>query len=186
MSKTYKNNKSGVTGVHYKTRDARWFASISVNGEKIELGRFRDREEAIQARFEAEQFYKNRFQEQTGFQLIHFLLQVKLNIEPHDFNINYEKEYNNLVPYLLYCASAYNGETSFSRYAIENMLNLYKKQIKLEITDLNLIEINNCDYYLEWLNGVSVNKLAKKYNISVTTMNSMIHKINNKIIIKKC
>ena len=36
MSKTYKNNKSGVTGVHYKTRDARWFASISVNGEKIE------------------------------------------------------------------------------------------------------------------------------------------------------
>ena len=60
MSKIYKNNTSGVPGVCYKTRDAKWFASINVKGEKISLGYFRNKEQAIEARIDAEKLYKKQ------------------------------------------------------------------------------------------------------------------------------
>ena len=48
------NNTSGISGVHYCERDGKWVARISVNGKRIHLGSFNNKEEAIQIRKEAE------------------------------------------------------------------------------------------------------------------------------------
>lgn len=48
------NNTSGTSGVHYCERDNKWIARISVNGERIYLGSFDNKEEAVSIRKEAE------------------------------------------------------------------------------------------------------------------------------------
>lgn len=48
------NNTSGVSGVHFSKRDNKWIARISVNGSRIYLGSFDNKDDAIQARKEAE------------------------------------------------------------------------------------------------------------------------------------
>lgn len=52
-----KRNKSGVLGVHYNKRSKRWIARIGINGNKKELGKFINKEDAIKARKEAEKKY---------------------------------------------------------------------------------------------------------------------------------
>ena len=47
-SKLSKNNKSGVTGVHWRKRDSVWFATIGINGKQKWLGQFKTKEEAIE------------------------------------------------------------------------------------------------------------------------------------------
>ena len=54
----YRNNTSGHAGVHWIRRDKRWLAQIQVNGKKINLGYFKEKEDAIKARKEAEAKYK--------------------------------------------------------------------------------------------------------------------------------
>lgn len=45
-----KNNKSGYVGVIWHIRDKKWCARISVNTKLINLGSFKDKIEAVQAR----------------------------------------------------------------------------------------------------------------------------------------
>tara|TARA_B100001057_G_scaffold162519_2_gene163172 strand:- start:527 stop:1012 length:486 start_codon:yes stop_codon:yes gene_type:complete len=54
----YRNNTSGHAGVHWIRRDKRWLAQIQVNGKKINLGYFKEKEDAVKARKEAEAKYK--------------------------------------------------------------------------------------------------------------------------------
>jgi len=56
MSKA-KNNKSGVTGVHWDKARDRWTAKIQMEGKAIYLGRFIDKFEAICARKSANNKY---------------------------------------------------------------------------------------------------------------------------------
>lgn len=56
-SKLQKNNTSGVTGVHWHSRDNVWEAWIRVNYEHIYLGRSTDFKEAVKLRKEAEEKY---------------------------------------------------------------------------------------------------------------------------------
>lgn len=53
----YKNNTSGVTGVSWHKRDKVWQARIKVNYKYICLGRFKNFDDAVQARKEAEEKY---------------------------------------------------------------------------------------------------------------------------------
>jgi hypothetical protein len=53
----FKNNKSGVTGVHLFKRSNKWKATIYVNGKMIYLGLFSDLKDAVKARKEAEVKY---------------------------------------------------------------------------------------------------------------------------------
>lgn len=48
------NNASGVTGVSYSKRDKRWRSYITVKHVRYNLGYFKDKESAIQARKQAE------------------------------------------------------------------------------------------------------------------------------------
>ena len=66
------NNSSGVTGVHWGSRDEKWIAQIGINNERICLGYFDDFDEAVQVRKDAElkyfgeyryKEYKNKQQE---------------------------------------------------------------------------------------------------------------------------
>lgn len=56
------DNSSGVTGVTYCKRDNLWQAKINVDGKCLNLGHFRDKQSAINARVEAEErlgFHRN-------------------------------------------------------------------------------------------------------------------------------
>ena len=53
----FKNNTSGIKGVGYHKRDHKWYASICANMEKIHLGYFDKKEDAIFARKLAEEIY---------------------------------------------------------------------------------------------------------------------------------
>lgn len=51
------NNKSGITGVYWNKRDKCWLAQIGLNNQKIRLGCFKNKDDAIKARKEAEEKY---------------------------------------------------------------------------------------------------------------------------------
>ena len=53
-----RNNTSGRVGVHWHKMEEKWRASIKSNGKNIFLGRFKEKEDAIKAREEAEVKYK--------------------------------------------------------------------------------------------------------------------------------
>lgn len=46
-----------ITGVTYREKIGKWRARIRVNGKQIELGLYRSKEKAIQARIDAEEKY---------------------------------------------------------------------------------------------------------------------------------
>lgn len=49
------NNKSGITGVSWHKRDESWYSYISINNKRIHLGKYKNLEDAIKARKEAEE-----------------------------------------------------------------------------------------------------------------------------------
>lgn len=51
------NNKSGVTGVCKRKRTGLWRAYITINGHRIELGEYKNKEDAISVRKNAEEKY---------------------------------------------------------------------------------------------------------------------------------
>lgn len=55
--KIRKNNTSGYTGVTYNNKNKTWRANIFFKGKKINLGSFKNIEDAIKARKEAEEKY---------------------------------------------------------------------------------------------------------------------------------
>ena len=50
----WSHNKSGVTGVTFEKDRGKWRAGIQMHGKFISLGRYKNKEEAIAARKEAE------------------------------------------------------------------------------------------------------------------------------------
>ena len=60
-SSLYKNNTSGVTGVHWCNKDKRWVASIAVDKKLKRIGGFINKEDAIKARLKAEFKYFKDF-----------------------------------------------------------------------------------------------------------------------------
>lgn len=52
------NNRSGKSGVSFNVRSQKWTASISDSGKRIFLGSFKNKQDAIQARTDAEIKYK--------------------------------------------------------------------------------------------------------------------------------
>lgn len=60
-SKKYKNNTSGITGVYYDKRDNLWYARITCDNVVINIGCFKNRDEAINARKNAEELYFGEF-----------------------------------------------------------------------------------------------------------------------------
>ena len=58
------NNKSGVRGVYFRNDTNKWTASIQLSGKKVVLGCYQTKEEARQARIEAEKKYFGKFRRQ--------------------------------------------------------------------------------------------------------------------------
>lgn len=50
----YSTNTSGITGVFFDKQRQKWVASISCGGKRIFIGRFADKDEAIEARLKKE------------------------------------------------------------------------------------------------------------------------------------
>lgn len=60
-AKRQANNKSGITGVYWSDFEKKWVAQIRVNGKSTRLGGFKDINDAIAARKEAEVKYFGEF-----------------------------------------------------------------------------------------------------------------------------
>ena len=61
-TKINSKNISGIIGVFWSRNDCKWYSRITVNGNKIHLGSFYDKTDAIFARLNAEEkygFHKN-------------------------------------------------------------------------------------------------------------------------------
>lgn len=56
-NKPNKANKSGVKGVYWNEKIGKWEAYINLHRQKIHLGKFREKEDAIKARRVAEEKY---------------------------------------------------------------------------------------------------------------------------------
>lgn len=61
-----KSNTSGTVGVHWCNRDKYWIARINVNGKTTGVGHFKNKQDAIDARLQAERQYD--FHENHGTQ----------------------------------------------------------------------------------------------------------------------
>lgn len=57
----FKNNKSGITGVYFSKNKNLWIAQITVNSEKMYLGQFINKQDAIKTRLSAENKYFGEF-----------------------------------------------------------------------------------------------------------------------------
>lgn len=56
--RTFSNNTSGHTGVHWHKRCKRWVARVTVDGKKLTVGYFTDIDDAVKARrIAAEKYY---------------------------------------------------------------------------------------------------------------------------------
>tara|TARA_R100001163_G_scaffold61721_1_gene51933 strand:+ start:775 stop:1302 length:528 start_codon:yes stop_codon:yes gene_type:complete len=56
-----RNNTSGFTGVHWRRGRQKWIATVQLRGNYKYLGIFNEKEDAIQARIEAEKKYFGEF-----------------------------------------------------------------------------------------------------------------------------
>ena len=56
-AKPRSNNVSKCTGVHYQKDDNKWIATIQIDKKKVHLGTYKNYEEAVSARKQAENKY---------------------------------------------------------------------------------------------------------------------------------
>ena len=87
--------------------------------------------------------------------------------------------YNNAYPLLLIAAKKYDGSKSFFYFAGDYIRKNFKmleppKKVKL-------LETN--EIFEDWINGLSSNKIAKKYDMSVQQVMRKIKKTTERIII---
>lgn len=59
------NNTSGILGVRYRADRNKWYAEIQFNKQKINLGSYTEKEDAIKARLEAEIKYFGKYKSQV-------------------------------------------------------------------------------------------------------------------------
>lgn len=63
----YATNTSGITGVHYDRKRAKWVASITYNSKRVFIGRYEYKEDAIMARLTKEVELFKEFAPQRAF-----------------------------------------------------------------------------------------------------------------------
>ena len=79
----YKNNTSGVTGVHWDKRKQMWIAQINVNKKRTQLGAFNNKKDAVVARLQAEQKYYGEFAPQKHL-FEQYGIKLEINIITED------------------------------------------------------------------------------------------------------
>ena len=170
MSKVYKNNKTGYSGICFESKPSKYRAYISVHGERVRLGYFAELQDAINAREQAENFYKFKIGDNDKrFKTILFV--IKEDIE----------KYEEAFYYLIEAALSYDGTTCFSTYAVNKIKEgliaggRFKKVLK-EFEEMNF---DNKEMYISWLNGVSIRQLAKDYNVNAYTVKKNIKNCND-------
>jgi hypothetical protein len=57
----HKNNTSGIMGVYFNKKRDKWVSRINAYRKHINLGEFKDKEDAIKARLKAEKEYFGEF-----------------------------------------------------------------------------------------------------------------------------
>jgi hypothetical protein len=73
------NNTSGITGVSFHKARNKWRAHIQKNGKNIHLGYFESKEEAIEARNNAEETYFKEFRPQNVYNISNSTVNININ-----------------------------------------------------------------------------------------------------------
>ena len=73
------NNTSGAIGVFFRKDRNKWRAVINQNGNKIHLGSFETKEEAIEARSKAEETYFKAFRAQNIYNISNSTVNITIN-----------------------------------------------------------------------------------------------------------
>lgn len=160
-----KNNKSGYTGVYFDNTAQKWRAQISYGGEKIKLGYFSSIQDAVNARKNAEDFYA--FPDVLDFKIPYFVFHHKL-IPSH-------LDYNTCVSLLFDAAYKYVQEKiaiSFAAFAI----NYIDKESMFLLEPKPHPNLSVSPILKDWLDGMSINKISKKYNMPKHIVNLSIKK----------
>lgn len=174
ISTVYKNNKSGVRGVSFETRSQKWRAYIQIDNNRFYLGYFQTKDEAIDARSDAEAFYvfdRSSFQE-SKYPLIDFVLKNKFNVS--QTASVYEESFLKALGNLIKLTLSYPGAESFITYAIRGLTNelLNADEKEIEIARKYLYDIPNSkekDYVDLYLKGYTPKEIAETQNISINT-----------------
>lgn len=104
------NNKSGVTGVHFNTRNEKWVAQIGFNRKRIYLGEFDNFDNAVKARKEAEIKYFGEYSYDNS--------QKKNDRKPMKMTQQERIEYDELYQYVRNRVMGYDISQSLSRYMV--------------------------------------------------------------------
>lgn len=75
----FKNNTSGIIGVGWRNREQKWCSYIQIDGKTKSLGYYNHKDDAIQARLNAEAKYYGEFAPQK-----HLFEQYKINLKDGD------------------------------------------------------------------------------------------------------
>ena len=138
-----KNNTTGVRGVTFESHSHKYRAYIHIGGEKISLGYFNNIQDAAKARKEAEEFYKAPL---TGrLRLLDFISQ----------KYGYSHDY--ILSGVMDCLRDYKfGEIGFISYVLNRFRDNKDEKFFSEPV------IPSSEILLYWMNGMSLNQIAKK------------------------
>ena len=177
-----KNNTSGVSGVHFDTRNHKWKARISKLGKRINLGSFDTFQAAVQARQDAElemnislkyeRFSKENF---SGFPHLPVLYYMYLEGGGTGSEVSLTPlRYASGVAKILALAKSYDGSVSFLRYVIENFSSCNEVGIVSDFPEL----------ILGWLGcSKSIAQIARENSLPFSSVRAEIERFKNKIVI---
>lgn len=152
----YKNNKTGVPGVHFLSRDSKYRAVVKLNGKPIYLGLFSNLQEAAKRVSDFKKLHQGFF---PSVQVSHknlsvptlklFYLMCAL-----DFYSKPDKQFSNLKSFYFCSLDSLNSEIPDAEAKLTNFLNSIPK------SDFKIVEA--------WLTGINFEKLAKRFNYSTS------------------
>lgn len=156
-----------IKGVFFENANSKYRAFIHVNNQKIWLGYFSNEADAIQARLNAERYYKNNF-----MNLPWGMLNFYKTICDHSFEIDDNSMRHFLLIALTYLTQNNDG-LMFQTYATREL-----KKYKNNDENKDDFKVPSFDYFYQetqhFLNGFSLNYIAKMSNKPLQAVKSKI------------
>lgn len=157
----YKTNKTGYTGVCFLQRDQKYRAAVRLNGKKFYLGCYSDVLDAAKKVSDFKEKNKN------------FFVSIQTS---HCPNIDVPS----LKLFFLLCAmDFYNSpiSTTLKSYylkSLQSLKNPIKNADKILDYYFSILDDFNSKVMKSWLDGVSLEKLGKKYNYSSSQIDRIV------------
>jgi len=178
MSKT---KKKECLGVYYDKKGKKYRAQISFFGKKIRCGSYQTEREAVEARQKLLREYNPEDYKEVALDY-----GLALFVMKHDFKYESKSDELNIfrllyqgyaVPSLLIVFANYaeNDKVCFQRRAINQMtIDLKERNLRTGVynplTNQGLYEKDDLRVLIDYLSGVSIPEISKRYSYSMSTI----------------